>query len=270
VSLRTVKRLAALAISLVYRLVRRPRQAPVVLTYHAVAEQDLQRFDEQMSTLRLHGRVTFADEALSNGRPAVAVTFDDALESVFDGALQVMAAQQIPATVFVPTGYMGSEAQWRSVKGAENRPSGRVATAERLKALDRRLVRLGSHSVSHPPLASLSSIDLARELESSKQVLEELTRAPITMLSLPYGSYDARVLEAAQATGYDRVFANVPVSRQVGRASVLWGRINVSSRDWPVEFRLKVEGAYDWMVVAMPLKRALLKPFKKPELETGQ
>ena len=53
--------------------------------------------------------------------------------------------------------------------------------------------------MSHPSLPSLDSIDLERELEASKRALEVLTGAPVTMLSLPYGSYDARVLDTARA-----------------------------------------------------------------------
>jgi peptidoglycan/xylan/chitin deacetylase (PgdA/CDA1 family) len=261
---KTVKRLFALTIALVYRGLRPRSATPTVLTYHSVGAQELEAFTAQMRELRAHARVAFADDvAPPNGRPAVAVTFDDALETVFDGALPVMAAEQIPATIFVPTGYLGREARWLSVKGAENRPVGRVAAAARLKALDPGLVRLGSHTVSHPRLVSLDAIALDRELASSRQALEELTGAPVTMLSLPYGLYDARVLETARASGYDRVFANVPVGAAGSGTGVLRGRINVSPRDWPLEFRLKASGAYDWLVLAMPIKRVLLRPFRK-------
>jgi hypothetical protein len=40
--------------------------------------------------------------------------------------------------------------------------------------------------------------------------------------------------------------------------TLLLGRISVSPRDWPLEFRLKVRGAYNWMAVAVPVKRAIL------------
>jgi peptidoglycan/xylan/chitin deacetylase (PgdA/CDA1 family) len=263
-SVRTAKRILALTISLAYALVRRHPRTTVVMTYHSVSEHELDAFESQMRTLRIRGRATFADDASpKSGPPSVAVTFDDALESVFDGALRIMAALQIPATVFVPTGYMGAEARWQSVRGAENRPAGRVAAAERLKAMDPRLVKLGSHTVSHPSLAALAVADLERELRASKRTLEDITGASVTMLSLPYGSYDARVIDTARANGYDWVFANVPVGRLEGASGILRGRINVSPRDWPLEFRLKASGAYDWMVLAMPLKRALLKPFRK-------
>jgi peptidoglycan/xylan/chitin deacetylase (PgdA/CDA1 family) len=260
-----IKRLLALIIALGYQLFRRRAATTIVLTYHAVREHELDAFAAQMRDLRARARVSFADDTTPpNGRPTVAVTFDDALESVVDGALPVMAAQQVPATIFVPTGYMGRDARWMSVKRAENRPVGRVAPADRLKALDPSLVRLGSHTVSHARLASLEPLALEQELAGSRRALEDLTGSPVKMLSLPYGIYDGRVLESARAIGYHQVFANVPV-KSSATVGVLRGRINVSPRDWPLEFRLKASGAYDWLTLAMPVKRALLRPFRQTE-----
>jgi hypothetical protein len=38
----------------------------------------------------------------------------------------------------------------------------------------------------------------------------------------------------------------------------LLGRISVAPRDWPLEFRMKSEGAYEWLALAVPVKRAVL------------
>jgi hypothetical protein len=50
----------------------------------------------------------------------------------------------------------------------------------------------------------------------------------------------------------------VPVLQGTGDDSLLVGRINVSPVDWPLEFRLKMQGAYQWLALAVPAKRALL------------
>ena len=85
------------------------------------------------------------------------------------------------------------------------------------------------------------------------------------MLALPYGSSTANVIAAARRTGYERVFANIPLPRKALRGSPLVGRIDVSPRDWPLEFRLKIDGAYDWLAVAIPAKRAILKALGRPK-----
>jgi peptidoglycan/xylan/chitin deacetylase (PgdA/CDA1 family) len=168
-----------------------------------------------------------------------------------------MASLGIPATLFVPSGYLGTAPGWIPPAQRQSGSSGVLASAGALAALDYRLVRIGSHTVSHPHLSSLRVAELHTELALSKQVLENITGGPVTTMSFPYGSYDTRVLAAARAAGYQRLFANVPVSPDTPDGA-LAGRITVSPRDWRVEFRLKVRGAYDWMALAVPAKRAVI------------
>jgi peptidoglycan/xylan/chitin deacetylase (PgdA/CDA1 family) len=110
--------------------------------------------------------------------------------------------------------------------------------------------------VTHPRLAAVDDARLVDELQQSRETLERLLGEPIRLLALPYGSCSDRVVAAAARTGYDRVFANVPV-RDGDSHSPVVGRVDVTPADWPLEFRLKVLGAYDWMGVAIPLKRRL-------------
>jgi peptidoglycan/xylan/chitin deacetylase (PgdA/CDA1 family) len=238
------------------------RHAPrptVVLTYHTVRETDLEPFASQVHYLRESVRTVFAEDLwASNGRPAVAVTFDDAFQATLDRTLPLLAENGVPATVFVPTGYLGSAAGWEVRRRTTNRPSGAVMQRQDLEALNPRLVRLGSHSVRHVPLADLDEPDLHTELADSRQALEQISNRPITMLSFPYGAYDARVVAAAAANGYDKVFSNIPVLPHEHSGAWLAGRVNVSPRDWRIEFKLKALGAYEWLAVGIPVKRALV------------
>ena len=126
-----------------------------------------------------------------------------------------------------------------------------------LKQLDRRLARLGSHSVTHPHLARLSAEDLTVELASSKQVLEALTSQRICSLALPYGSSSPTVVRMARELGYERVYANVPVRRE-GSMRQAHRTCRHLAQDWRLEFYLKRHGAYDWMALAVPAKRRFL------------
>ena len=232
-----MKRRLALAISLLYggtsqlgrwigaRLGRTASQKTIILTYHSVPANQLAMFESQMRVLRAVATPVFADdEPRRNGRPCVAVTFDDAFQNVFDGALPIMARYGIPATVFVPTGYLGGQPGWAVTPGTTNRPADLVAASHTLAAADRRLIKFGSHTVSHPRLATVSAGQLDEELTMSRQTLERLTGSPVTLLALPYGSFNEGVLNAADSAGYKRVFANVPVRLPVRRGARLVGR----------------------------------------------
>ena len=120
------KRVVTLVMSLAYfaaretgrvvlrHLFRRPvPSAPVVLTYHAVPEADAGRFEEQMRQLKTLATPVFADDALDgDARRLAVVTFDDGFQSVFDEALPIMARFGIPATLFVPSGYLAAAPGW--------------------------------------------------------------------------------------------------------------------------------------------------------------
>jgi peptidoglycan/xylan/chitin deacetylase (PgdA/CDA1 family) len=261
--MRLTKRITVLLLALSYHALRvlggrSRRSRPVILTYHAIKPGDLQGFRRQMEHLgaRLNG--VFADACGDDDHGAVAVTFDDAFQSVVDNALPVLKRHGIPATIFVPTGYLGETPGWIVNKGVPT--SEQVASAATLKGLDPALVRLGSHTVTHPRLTRLDGDTLRAELSASKQTLEEMTGRPISMLSFPYGLFNADVIEAARRAGYEQLFANVPVD---GRSRALVGRINVTPGDWPIEFRLKTRGAYDWMALAVPAKRTMMMLFRR-------
>jgi peptidoglycan/xylan/chitin deacetylase (PgdA/CDA1 family) len=241
----------------------RPQRQMVVLTYHGVSASDAAAFEWQMRHIQQRAIPVFADAPPTDGeKPVVAVTFDDAFQSVIDRALPVLEQCGIPATIFVPTGHMGQLAGWVHPESAKQR-LGPVASREALQALKRRRVKIGSHSVTHPRLAALDDVRLHSELATSRSMLERITDSRVGMLALPYGSCSNRVITAAEHAGYDRVFANVPLAR--GTAAPLVGRIDVSPRDWRLEFHLKMQGAYGWMAVAVPAKREMLRTFGRPQ-----
>jgi peptidoglycan/xylan/chitin deacetylase (PgdA/CDA1 family) len=243
-----------------------PPSSLIVLTYHSLAEEEIVQFDEQMRDLAARATPVFADaSASSNGRPTVAVTFDDGFRSVFDHALPVMAKYHVPATIFVPTGFLGAEPGWIDPARRTEGSFGRLVSSSTLASTDHRHVRLGSHTVTHPFLAKLPIDSVRTELTVSKGTLEGIVGATMRMLSLPYGSFNASVLQEARAAGYERVFANVPVCAKPEDDPLLLGRINVTARDWPLEFRLKVQGAYQWLALAVPTKRAVLGLVRKDQ-----
>lgn len=271
----TPKRILTLVTSLAYfgmlavfRMVlvaigRRPVRPPVVLTYHGVNLVDVPGFERQMKHLARRAEPIFPDVSPhTSARRAVAVTFDDGFQSVFDHALPILTKYRIPATVFVPTGCLGTEPEWIRANTDRRGAAGRVVSARTLQLLDNSRVRLGSHTVTHPRLSDLDRADVESELSRSRETLEALTNAPVKMLSLPYGSCTAGVVAAASRMGYQYVFANVPLRHKVMATSPLVGRIDVSPGDWPLEFCLKSSGAYGWLALAIPAKRAVLSVFR--------
>jgi hypothetical protein len=102
---------------------------------------------------------------------------------------------------------------------------------------------------------------LTAELVDSRTTLEALTGMPVNLLALPYGCFTVAVIQTARLIGYTRVFANMPLLLAARTSPTLHGRVNVSPRDWRLEFHLKASGSYAWLAVAIRAKRMLLPLF---------
>jgi peptidoglycan/xylan/chitin deacetylase (PgdA/CDA1 family) len=73
------------------------------------------------------------------------------------------------------------------------------------------LVEVGSHTVTHPVLSSLSSETQSSEIEHSKTDLEEMLGRPVTSFAYPYGTrsdYSQETVAAIRRAGYHRACSN--------------------------------------------------------------
>jgi peptidoglycan/xylan/chitin deacetylase (PgdA/CDA1 family) len=247
------------AVAACRRLTGKARPTLTILYYHAVRQADAPAFERQMTVLRSRWEVVAADrdEPLPGTGDAVAVTFDDAFESVYSNAVPVLERLGMVATVFVPVGFIGRAPGW----GMETDQDARevVAGGERIRSAPV-TVRHGSHTMSHPRLSTLGDEDLIRELEESRTRLSSLMGQPVDTIAFPYGDHDGRVVKACADAGYRHAFSIRPERVHPDRPNLLRGRTSVDPRDTAVEFYLKAAGAYAWVPIASRMKRLLKRP----------
>lgn len=164
--------------------VRPPAPGITVLLYHRVgagtrSEVDLPvaEFDRQIGELAAAGRIISLDDALTRLRsPAapnpgepnpVVITFDDGTWDFTKNAVPVLEAHDAPATLYLAT------------KATENgQPfwgdDGPALTWDALAAAaETGLITVGSHTHSHVLLDRLPSDQIATELDTSIQLIEE-------------------------------------------------------------------------------------------------
>jgi peptidoglycan/xylan/chitin deacetylase (PgdA/CDA1 family) len=222
----------------------------LVLCYHAVSDgwpSSLaiapDRFEDQLGMLLKRGFRGATFERACTAPPSsrtLAVTFDDGYLSVLTQALPVLERLGLPATVFVPTDFVGVDGpmrwpgidQW--VGGAHEREL-RPMTWEQLGALRDAGWEIGSHTCSHPHLSRLGDRELAHELRESRSACEDRLGSCRT-IALPYGDGDARVLAAARDAGYVAV-AGLPGQ---GTPSAGVRRVGVYPADGSRRFAVKV------------------------------
>lgn len=256
-SLKLAVSLTVYAVSFVHdtvlQLLGLPPQARcVVLYYHSVNYRQREKFARQMEIVNRWTEAIRADRrtALQPGKRYSVVTFDDAFESVFRNALPELDKRRIPATVFVIAGVMGRTTGW------EGYPE-RTMSLDEIKSLRSDLVTIGSHTLTHSPLRSLTEPEVKAEISESRKRLEELLHRKITLFSFPYGGFRDYMIEWCKEAGYERVFTTLPYLALSDPQEFLTGRVSVDPDDWLLEFRLKLLGAYRWLPCAFSLKRRL-------------
>lgn len=243
-----------------FRLIgKRPSGKCIVLAYHSVTAAERPLFARQMDVVLKHSKpIHSGARQLPDpfGR-YTAVTFDDGLQNIVDNALPELSKRGIPATLFIVTEVLGGNPSWEYF-GGDDPTLQRAMTEEQLEKLPSALVTIGSHSMNHPVLPRIAKEQLQQELTGSRSKLEGILKREVKLFSFPYGAFSDRVVGACREAGYERVFTALPVLAMTGPDEFVSGRVGVTAREWPIEFRLKLAGAYRWLPYAFSMKRKLL------------
>jgi len=237
------------------------RKAPargVVLAYHSVLPKERELFAQQMDKLLQKATPVRADAALlpTNTGRFVAVTFDDGLESILENALPELRKRSIPATLFIVTDMLGRGRDWEHLGGEDTRAE-MVMTREQLCALPLDLIDIGSHSMSHPLLPKVSPEKMREEMLGSKLKLEQMLNRKVKLFSFPYGGFNQAVIDECKSAGYERAFTALPVFAYSTPGEFETGRVSTHPTDWPLEYRMKLLGAYRWLPHAFQMKKRI-------------
>ncbi len=116
----------------------------------------------------------------------VALTFDDGTRDFVEYALPVLREFNFSATLFIVTGLIGSARLWHSLPGQAPLTPVPLMNAEELRGVRDMGFTLGSHTVSHRPLTTLTLEQAREEIVSSRHRLSEVLREPIGWFAYPY------------------------------------------------------------------------------------
>jgi len=230
----------------------------VVLHYHGIAPEYRALFARQMDILsRLTAPIASDNQnPLQPGKRYAAVTFDDGFLNVAENAVPELVRTKIPATIFVVADLLGASATWGTL-GSDCIAEERLISAEQLTGLPADLILIGSHTLSHPWLPSISEEQARIEVAASRDKLGKLLNREIRLFSFPYGALNDRLIDLCRDAGYERVFTILPRLAFADPREFVTGRVIVEPTDWVLEFRLKLLGAYRWLPSAFALKQML-------------
>ena len=120
----------------------------------------------------------------------ISITFDDGWISQYTNGYPLLEQYNVPGTFYMTTMYFDSQI-YTSFMSEDN-----------VRELHARGHEIGSHTVTHPRLTTLSVDDLMYELETSKRVLEAVISAPVSSFAYTYGEHNGTVIDAVINTGY--------------------------------------------------------------------
>ena len=122
------------------------------------------------------------------------LTFDDGFVDNLEQLAPLLAAEDAPGTVFVPTGWLGQTHPYA--------PQTRVMTSDEVRELRARGVEIGAHTHSHPDLTTLDYDAAVAELGRGKDELEQLLDEPVDTVAYPYGRVNDKTRRACREAGF--------------------------------------------------------------------
>ena len=187
----------------------RKRKETGVLLFHRISsgsplslsQVSKKQFETFCRLLAESKKKTVLFSQFHSSKDEVCVCFDDGHKSVFELAFPILKKFGFKATVFAAGGAGVGE----KIKDCYS--TANMMSAADLKELCECGWEIASHGVGHLDLTLIDDKTLKYELLRSKEILEEICQKKTAALSFPYGSWNARVFEAAKACGYEKFTA---------------------------------------------------------------
>ena len=169
----------------------------LILTFHGLGEPPNSIVDSErkfwVPVTWFQEILDALDGASAAPRDRVGVAFDDGNASDVEYALPELVQRGMTARFFPLTRRIGEYG---------------YLSAQDISRLSAAGMGIGSHGLHHRDWRTLTDDELHEELAVSRHTLTEILDTEITEVACPFGSYDRRVLRAARAAGYRRVFTS--------------------------------------------------------------
>ncbi|HLP18539.1 MAG TPA: polysaccharide deacetylase family protein, partial [Bacteroidota bacterium] len=171
----------------------------IYVTKHEFAEQLRALRKKGCTTLTLRDlRSIMLGERIIPRRP-VLITFDDGYEDNYLHAFPILKRFGMNATIFILGDPSIRTNEWDIASGE---PEARLMTDEQCRKMISFGIDFGAHTMRHTKLTQVSPDEARREIESSKQQIEERLGYTVHSIAYPYGAVNEEVKKITKEAGY--------------------------------------------------------------------
>jgi len=149
-----------------------------------------QKFANQLDYIQSKGYRTVTFKELENGatpEKPVILTFDDGYHNFYENAFPELKKRNMTGVIFIISGKNSSE----------------YLTGNEIKTIQKYGIEIGSHTINHFDLTSLSNDTARKEIAESKSRLEKEFNTDIISFCYPAGEYNDQIVKLAKSAGYD-------------------------------------------------------------------
>ncbi len=174
-----------------------------VLVYHSINNDKsnlslkIDNFEKQIKFLYKSGFKTVSfDEIDKNKKKQIIITFDDGYKDTCQFALPILKKYNFKATCFLVSNLIGKKNSWDSLR--DDFISKNLMNTEDINEWIKNGMFIGSHSHNHADLTKLNKLDLEKDLDFSKKILEDKFGKEINNFCYPFGKVNKYVYEAVK------------------------------------------------------------------------
>ncbi len=225
--------------------------AATVLAYHAVGDVALaddpfslwvptEAFARQLAYLAERRQVVPLADVVAGrvgpGKPAVAITFDDAYRSVLETAGPLLERYGFPSTVFTPTACVGDQNRWDPPSAVPLE----IMDEDELRAAEAMGIAVESHGHHHVNLSEADEAAAEADLAPSIERLSAIVGRRPEFLAFPFRTGSPAAQRTAERLGFRAAFSiDLPHA-----GTYAWGRVGIAPNDSMALFGVKTSGRY--------------------------
>jgi peptidoglycan/xylan/chitin deacetylase (PgdA/CDA1 family) len=163
-------------------------------------------FEKQMRMLDQWGYVTinfddyrlYLEKKIHLPKKPVIITFDDAYEDLYTYAFPILKKYGMKAVIFV----VGDSTINTNIWDEEYGDNLKLLSTQQILEFHMAGFEIGSHTLTHPDLSSMSKEEAWEEIIHSRMQLEILLNAPVKSFSYPYGRVNEMIKRMTEKAGY--------------------------------------------------------------------